>query len=43
MLDHIGKTEASKSDLLLDGIPSLGHVGVRERGVRLDGGVNGSF
>jgi hypothetical protein len=43
VLDHIGKTEASKSDLLLDGIPSLGHVGVRERGVRLDGGVNGSF
>ena len=43
MLDNVGKTEASKSNLLLNGIPSLGHVGVRERGVRLYRGIDGSF
>ena len=43
VLDHVGKAEASKSNLLLDGIPCLGHVGVRERSVRLDSGVDGSF
>ena len=40
MLDHVGEAEATEGNLLLNGISGLGHVGVRERGVRLNGGVD---
>ena len=43
VLDHIGKTEASESNLLLNGISSFGHVGIRKRGVRLHSGVDCRF
>ena len=43
MLEHVGEAEATEGNLLLNGISGLGHVGVRERGVRLDGGVDGGF
>ena len=41
VLDHVGEAEATEGNLLLNGISGLGHVGVRERGVRLDSGVDG--